>query len=253
MDGIHSERINAVMDLVEAVLNELTYAELGDKQRDITQLFPTFKKRVQNVAGNGGVNLMRKTKKFWHFRVASGTEKNKSYDVTFHWQTVEQTIKEIAEKEPVWTKGKKAIDLRKLASALMYKINIKTVCSCPADLYYGGHYIRTQRKAKAGRAEKRPPVIRNKNQYGAYCKHTQLVMNTFPFYISIFTHWVKQNYGKYIAQLQEEIKRTKRRGKGKKAEDKPEEPTPEENIDKESPEDGKEAPEGNEPEENEDV
>jgi len=87
------------------------------------------------------------------------------------------------------------------------------VHNCPADLYYGGHYIRSQDKyrAKYGEPENRSPDIRNPKQYGAFCKHIQALFKTLPWYKSTMANWLKKNYEEVIKR--EEDKAAKRAGK----------------------------------------
>lgn len=80
------------------------------------------------------------------------------------------------------------------------------VHNCPADLYYGGQYIRTQRKAKYTDPENRPPVIRNPKQYGAYCKHTQLVMDVLPMYGGTMARYLATEYEKQVEKFEKRAK-----------------------------------------------
>lgn len=76
------------------------------------------------------------------------------------------------------------------------------VHNCPADLYYGGQYIRSKDKYKAnyGDKEDRPPVQRNPKEYGSYCKHLTVFMKVMPFYKSDIAKWLKDNYSEVITK-----------------------------------------------------
>jgi len=116
------------------------------------------------------------------------------------------------------------------------------VHNCPADLYYGGQYIRTQKQAKYTKPEMRPPKVRNPKQYGAFCKHTQLVMDTFPFYATTFARYLKNTYKNAIADEVEKTKKefgmlkkaatTLKKGRGKSEEETDKKEAPEDNVKK---------------------
>ena len=192
------------------VVNEINADALKGMQYDIGMLFPEFKDRVKAVGKNGGVNLIKMERDRWTFKVASGTDKKKSYKVVIQWPFIVGNIEETAMDSDVWNKDETRIDLRKLAGVLMFDADVETECTCPADLYWGGQYIRTQVSAKAGDPEKRPPDERNPLERGAYCKHTDLVMQTYPFYIMTFAGWLKRFYAKDIARAEQEVIRRKR-------------------------------------------
>jgi len=186
-------------------LLELTYSGLVNKQKNITKLFPTFYQRVKKVADNGGVKLFDMDANKWHFKINSGTEKGKKYDAYINWKTLPQKIKKFGTDKAMWNKEETALDLRKLAAKILYDTDLETVCSCPADLYWGGQYIRTQKKAKYTSPEDRPPNIRNPQQHGAYCKHLGLLMSVLPMYVATLASYMKMHYKEDIAKVEKAV------------------------------------------------
>lgn len=84
------------------------------------------------------------------------------------------------------------------------------VHNCPADLYYGPEYIRSKDKYRAqyGEPENRPPHVRNPKEYGAMCKHLQVLMRVLPFYKSTMANWLKREHGDVIQQAEEQARST---------------------------------------------
>lgn len=84
------------------------------------------------------------------------------------------------------------------------------VHNCPADLYWGKHYIRSQDKYKAkyGEPENRPPDIRNPRLLGAYCKHLQVLMKVLPFYRGTMSNFLKRNYSDVISREEKKVAKT---------------------------------------------
>jgi len=185
-------------NLIEHILNEITFNDLRVKQRSIGKLFPPFGARVKAVAANGGVSMREQMPTYWHFQVASGTKPGIKYDVYVQFLNIEQMIKKYAGDQRLWNTAGDNVDLRLLAAEILNKVDMKTSCSCPATLYWGQDYIRTQRDAQFGRQEDRPPNVRNPRQYGAYCKHGQLVFNVLPAYTSTFATFLKKFWIKEI-------------------------------------------------------
>jgi Intein splicing domain len=72
------------------------------------------------------------------------------------------------------------------------------VHNCPADLYWGGEYIKTQRKAQYGEKENRPPDIRNPHQYGALCKHAENVFEVLMGLTTTFASFLKRYWAEEI-------------------------------------------------------
>jgi hypothetical protein len=128
----------------------------------------------------------------WHFKVPSGTKPGIKYDVYVRFRNLEEMIKKYAPDKRLWNKARTTVDLRLLASEIMNSIDIETDCACPADLYWGPEYIKTQRQAQYDHEENRPPDIRNPHQYGALCKHGQLVFEVLPMYLGTFASFLKE-------------------------------------------------------------
>jgi len=178
--------------LVECIIDEITFNDLRVKQRSIGKLFPTFNKRVKAVASKGGVSLQEQMPTYWHFKVASGTKEGVKYDTYIQFVNLEEMIKKYSGDRRLWNKAGDNIDLRLLAAEILNNVDMKTSCSCPATLYWGQDYIRTQRDAQHGKQEERPPKIRNPKQYGAYCKHGQNLFNVLPAYTATFASFLKK-------------------------------------------------------------
>ncbi len=189
------------------LINELNYKEITKKQKDsITKLFPTFKDRVRNVGRRGGVRLEKMSPKRWHFRISSGTHDHVSYIVSIQFENLNDEIRKAIQNPENWVKAKDKVNQKKLAGQVMFGVDLKLKCSCPADNYWGGAYIRTKQKAKYGMAQNKAPDIRNPQQHGEYCKHTQLVMEALPFYGDTFIKFLKKFYKKLIDKTEKEVK-----------------------------------------------
>lgn len=186
--------------LMLEILNELTRSEILRKQRSITRLFPTFNDRVRAVGQNGGVRLARKSNDVWTFSVASGTDTSKSYNAQVKFKDLESLITDAAKSKNVW-KVKGGLDVVKLSRKILEEADLDVRCSCPAALYYGSDYILTKRDAKHGRKEGRPPKKRNPREYGAICKHMQLVFDVLPFYSGTLSSYISKRYKKLIQGL----------------------------------------------------
>jgi hypothetical protein len=181
-------------DLLDVVIDEMAYGEIMRKQKSITYLFPPFRNRVKTVANKGGIRLDRMTPGLWKYRVKSASQEDHWYDVYLHWKNIENAIKKHTPDMRLWKKDKSGVDLRRLAVEVMFDTDLEVYCSCPADLYWGGQYIRTQRHAKYTRPENRPPVVRNPKQYGLMCKHLQLVFDLFPAYATTMAGYLNRVY-----------------------------------------------------------
>jgi hypothetical protein len=189
-------------------LLEYTFSQAQIKQRSITSLFPTFNTRVEVVKGNGGARLSKTDKTTWVFKVTSGTEVGKSYEVKVEFVDVENKLKEIISKtKDIWTKENDWIDYRKLAEVFINKVDLRWQCSCPADLYYGGRFIRTKRDANLPPPENRRPKIKNPRELGVACKHLQVVFDVFPFYITTLAKWLKQYYSNVVVSEEEKFRK----------------------------------------------
>jgi len=208
-------------------LLEYTYNDMMRKQLSINRLFPPFPKRVKDVAKNGGVRLKEMFPETWHFTVTSGTQEGLKYDVYLKFKNIYQMLKKFVPDQKLWKKDKSGVDFRKLAAEVFNNVDLETSCSCPATLYWGQDYIRTQRDAQYGEPEDRRPKVRNPREYGALCKHGDLVFEVLPAYTSTFAKHLKQYYGKTVEQLEQQAKATTQAAKtaaaelGKRAEREP--------------------------------
>ena len=173
-------------------MNEINFNRLRTKQKSIGKLFPEFGQRVKTVASKGGVEMREMMPDFWHFTVTSGTKEGVKYDVYVEFTNIPEMIKKYAGDQSLWKKDKSGPKYTLLAAEILNSVDMKFSCSCPADLYWGGAYIKTQRDAQFGRQENRPPNIRNPRQYGAYCKHTELMASVLPNYTSTFASFLKK-------------------------------------------------------------
>jgi len=188
-------------------LIEATLGQLARKQQSVTRLFPDFfsnPEKVPGVISKGGVRLEGITEDRWNFKVHSGTEEDLWYDVVIRWKDLKKDVEKLVSDRRNWTKDKKRADLRKIAAKLFKSGNVELECSCPADLYWGKHYIRSQDKYKAkyGEPETRYPEVRNPKLYGAYCKHIQVLMRTLPFYKSTIANWLNKQFKELIQRAE---------------------------------------------------
>lgn len=177
------------------ILNELNYGGIMRKQASVDKLFPgRFRKRVRDLASVGGVTLVEQMPETWHFKVPSSNIKDNGikYDVYVRFRNLEEVIKKLAGDRRLWNKDKTNIDLRFLSAEILNKVDIETDCACPADLYWGPEYIKTQRTAQYDHEENRPPDIRNPHQYGALCKHGELVFEVLPMYTGTFSKFLER-------------------------------------------------------------
>lgn len=177
--------------LVEKILREITYNGIMRKQASIGRLFPTFPSRVRAVAAQGGVTLVEKMPDTWHFKVPSSKGDGVKYDVYVRFRNIEEMIKKYASDKRLWNKAGTRVNFTLLASEVLNSVDIETDCACPADLYYGGEYLKTQRKAQYDHEENRPPDVRNPKQYGIMCKHGELVFEVLPMYTTTFAEFLR--------------------------------------------------------------
>lgn len=213
---------------------EATFSDIKKKQKSITNLFPSFGKRVQAIGQKGGVRLKDVEEDVWNFKVHSGTKKNTWYDIVVHFKNVENVLARVAKDRRLWLANKARVDFTKLSQAFLDKADIQLSCSCPAQLYYGGDYILSKDKydAKYGDKEKRPPKVRNPKEYGAHCKHVQAVFKVLPFYQNTAAKWLRDFYAEDIKAIEQgteaEVRTFKKAAAGLKArgEEEPEVPTP---------------------------
>jgi hypothetical protein len=182
---------------------EYTYNDLRAKQRSIGKLFPAFGDRVKAVANNGGVSMREQMPDYWHFDVASGTKPGIKYDVYLQFLNLEEMIKKYSGDHRLWNKDQTDVDYRLLAAEILNNVDMRTSCSCPATLYWGQDYIRTQVDAQFGKQEERPPNERNPHQYGAYCKHGENVFRVLPAYTSTFASFLKKYWAGEVSDTVE--------------------------------------------------
>ena len=111
-------------------LCEITLSGISKKQKDITNLFPTFYDRVKAIGEKGGVRLMSLTAHEWNFRIHSGTENNKWYAGEFYIKDMSALLKKYVPNKDLWTKDGKKVDLRKVARAIFFDADVEVSCSC---------------------------------------------------------------------------------------------------------------------------
>lgn len=228
------------MDLEQMIDNQVNEADVGDllrKQRSITSLFPKFYTRVKAVAAQGGVRLAsqgrdRDGKGVWIFKVHSGTKAGVWYEVTVRFMDLLHVLNTLVADRGYWKGDNSGVDMRKVAPDLYKKVQLQTRCECPADLYWGKQYIRSKPKydANVPPPEDRPPVVRNPHEYGAFCKHTQMVVNVLPMYNMTFAVFLAKYFGETIFDLEKEV----RKGQVSEPEPETEEGTEETNMGGES-------------------
>jgi hypothetical protein len=195
--------------LLTKILDEATVSDIKRKQQSITKLFPTFPDRVRRVEDLGGLRLKRIDDDNWYFKIHSGTKTDVWYDAVVHFKNITQILSKLVKDRRLWVTDGSRVDLQQLARAFANNIDVQTFCSCPADLYWGGHYIRSLGKydAKYTKPELRSPRNRNPRQYGAYCKHTAALVKALPFYTTTIARWLKDFYSKDIAKFEKQAKR----------------------------------------------
>jgi hypothetical protein len=189
-------------------LFEIGFAGLQRKQKTITKLFPSFPDRVKKIASMGGLRLLKTDEEKWTFKVHSGTQDGVWYDVYILFKNIPATLERLVMDRRLWVADRSKVDMSKLAREFLNTADVQTSCSCPADLYYGGHYIRSLGKydAKYSDKELRSPRIKNPRQYGAYCKHLENVMRVLPFYATTASRWLADFYGDEMSEHEEKAK-----------------------------------------------
>lgn len=197
-------------------LTEANLSQIARKQKSITRLFPDFYSnpiKVRGVVDKGGVRMTGMTADRWEFKIHSGSESDKWYEAVVRWKNLDTTVKQLVKNKTLWNKDKTHVDLKKLAAEVFKKADIELSDNCPAQLYYGGDYILTQRDAKYGDPENRPPVIRNPKEYGIHCKHLQVLMRVLPFYKGTMANWLKREHSDWITQAEAEANQTSKQVK----------------------------------------
>ena len=203
-------------DLVNELF-EATQKQMKRKQASIHKLFPQFNARVGKIPPMGGLHLQSADKTTWVFKIHSGTKKSVWYENVIMFKDMESTVKSAVADKKNWNKTKTHADLRKVARYIFDKSDIQYRCSCPADLYYGGHYIRSQDKYDSmyGSKENRPPKVRNPKQYGAHCKHYQNLVRALPFYADTMASILKRDYVDVIVKAESSFLENKTKKKAK--------------------------------------
>jgi len=189
------------MSFIGALL-EYTYNDMMRKQLSVNRLFPTFPSRVKAVAAHGGVRLKEMFPETWHFTVTSGTQEGVKYDVYVRFKNIYEQLKRFVPDRSLWKVSGEGVDYRKLAAEIFNSVDLETSCSCPASLFWGPDFIRTQRDAQYGEPEDRPPKVRNPREYGSLCKHGDLVFEVLPAYTMTFAKHLKQYYSKTVGELE---------------------------------------------------
>jgi len=198
-----------MLDLINHIIEEAAMADVLAKQRSVTSLFPTFRDRVEKVAGAGGVRLVKQDPEQWSFEVHS-SDKNIWYQDVVKFKNLPQMIAKHAKNKMLWNKDKTGVDMRFLAQEVIEDVDIELFCSCPAFQYWGPAFILTRRSAKYTAPEKRPPNVRNPHQYGAMCKHMQLVFDVLPFYAGTMSKQIKFYYMEIVRRAEKEVLRLDR-------------------------------------------
>lgn len=190
-------------------LFEATASDLKRKQKSITRLFPNFPDRVKGVADNGGIRLESVEDELWKFKIHSGTKKDVWYDAYLYFKDIIPTLVKVIKDRRLWVGDKSRIDRRKLARKFMDVADIQVKCSCPAFQYWGPAYILSLGRydAKYTNRELRPPNVRNKKQYGAYCKHIENLMKVLPFYNDTAMKWLEDFYEEDIKAFEKETQK----------------------------------------------
>ncbi|MFX0206320.1 MAG: hypothetical protein ACFFDT_10050 [Candidatus Hodarchaeota archaeon] len=192
------------------LLEEATLSQIARKQKSITLRFPDFFKnpiKVPGIIAKGGLRMTDMGKDVWNFKVHSGSEEGKWYEVNVRWKNIVPELQRAIKNRKNWNREKTKVDLKKIAAHVFKNTDVELLCSCPADLYYGGHYIRSQDKyrAKYGEPENRSPDIRNPKQYGAFCKHIQALFKALPWYKGTMANWIKREYGDAIKTEEDKV------------------------------------------------
>lgn len=194
------KRVKLVSMSNRVQLLEYTYSQGIRKQRSITSLFPTFRDRVKAVVRKGKPKLIGIEGDVFYFEVPSGTEEGKKYEVKVGFVDVEDTLRNIIRfTREIYNKNG-TVNYLFLTDVFIDKVDIQWGCSCPADLYWGQRYIRTQRDASTPPPENRAPRKRNRKEYGFVCKHGQTVLERLVYYVTTISKWLKKNYGVFIEE-----------------------------------------------------
>lgn len=192
--------------LIERIIAELNLGGVINKQRSINKLFPPFQDRVKDVSTMGGLRMVSARPQLWYFQVHSGTKTNKWYDQVLRFKDIDKVIKDKAKNRMLWKPDKSGVDIRLLAREVLQTCDLELRCSCPAFQYWGPAYILTQRDAKYKPPETRRPRIRNPKEYGAVCKHYQLLLDYLFSYGGTMETYLQTFYAKQIADAEDEAR-----------------------------------------------
>jgi len=197
--------MNEFESIIQA-LKEVDYKGVVRKQRSINKLFPDWSDKVKGIAKMGGLRMETSNNAEWKFKIHSGTDPNKWYEVHLAFKNVKELLAKHVKDRRIWVGDKSRVDRRKLAKKMLYSIDIALSCSCPAFQYWGGAYITSLPKyaAKYGEPETRSPNVRNPKKYGMVCKHLQNLINVLPFYETTMAQWLTQFYNKDIETLEQQ-------------------------------------------------
>lgn len=189
-------------------LFEYTFGDIKDKQKDITKLFPIFYDRVKAVEDMGGIRLLHEYPNLLHFKTHSGTKEKFWYDNYLKFVKLERFLKRAVQDKSTWNKAGDKVNLNKVSAKMLEFCDIQVFCSCPAAQFWGPNYILSvpSRDAKYTKPEKRPPKTRNPHQYGAVCKHLEVMLKVLPWYKSTFAKWLGKTYGETMAEMIKSIK-----------------------------------------------
>ena len=200
----------SLSELVEATLHDLAQKQ----NTEVTKLWPEFWSRVEAVRAAGGIRLITMDQRGWKFICRSVTQYEKNgkpmwYEVRLNFDGVKEVISHYAKDFSLWKKDKSAMNAKKLADAVLQNIDIKVGCACPADLYFGQKFIRSQMPISANvpPPEDRSPDVRNPQQLASYCKHIQVVLSLLPLYSGTFSKWLKQFYANELGSLERDARK----------------------------------------------
>lgn len=191
------------------VVNEKPVADIMRKQKSIYRLFPQFDDRVDAVRAAGGVDLVEEGPDTWKFTIASATEAGKKYTAVLHFSDLPGQIQQKAKNRALWVKDGSRVDYNKLAAAIIDDVDVKIDhTDCPAYNWWGQKYINTQRATAYRDPQNIRPKDRNPKEYGALCKHLQVLFEQLPFYTSTFAKLLKRYHSDTVAEIEKSTKKT---------------------------------------------
>jgi hypothetical protein len=195
-----------------AELTRIDEAPVGDimrKQKSIYNLWPEFDDRVDAVSAAGGIRLIEEGEDTWRFEIASATHPGHKYHAILNFSDIGKEIYDKAKDKTLWNKDGTHVDYNKLAKAIIDDVDVKVDHpDCPAYLYWGQKYINTQRATAYRDPENRAPKVRNPKEYGALCKHLQLLFEQLPFYTGTFAKMLKRYHSQHVQEVEAEANKT---------------------------------------------